>query len=269
MLAVNRCRCKAELDDSTYLCPLCQEQLSNTLADFPALLRELDVTVTRQDHLDLGIVGRGSFNPSPVNWGASKLADEANRTLHTWARVISGSDTATAAAPLLAIWMSQHTALIAARDDSHDCYQDVVTLSKKITDGIDRIERMFIGSCLTVTGHDRQGREIECGCDLYCPRDATHLICHACGAEIEVRRQLLATIARRDLSPEGKLIEVLANLNENITQLQLRTWVMSGALRVRGYIHAGRVVDKQVRRGDARLFSISAARELRRRELIT
>ena len=56
------------------------------------------------------------------------------------------------------------------------------------------------------------------------------------------------------------------SLGEKVSRVKLYEWLKAGHLRPRGFLHHGRIVPELIQRGDARVFSLTQARELRARE---
>lgn len=261
------CRtCRRTTD--TYLCNLCIVDLKQTLAELPWLLTQLQITITRQDKLNLGIVGKsGNASPSPINVGAMELSRQLRSDL---AAIITTLTEARHLTPppadchVMVGWLALHTPEIAGDDNAGTIMRDLNNARDALLRAINRNLRMYCGPCITVTAHNRQGEAIECGHDIYAQRDSDDPVqCPRCKTWTTPREQLLATISRRDLLPEANLLETLDTLGEPVSRNRLYGWIKAGRLRPRGWIHHGRIVPRQVRRGDPRVFSLSQARQLR------
>jgi len=79
--------CRRPLGDSAFYCNDCLEQLGQRIGEMPALLRELEVTATRQAVIGSGDGGRKSAETAlPFNVNAADLLATARNTLTTWVR---------------------------------------------------------------------------------------------------------------------------------------------------------------------------------------
>jgi len=257
-------------DTELFLCALCQRELHTTLDELPWLLVQLDITVGRQDKLNLGIAGGANPNPSPINLGAMELARNIRTTLSTIVRdlcenVGQAPPDRSWTTPWMAEWLSRHHTAIAATDSAGDTMREIHNTRDALIRAINRNLRCYVGPCTTVRGHDRRGRDIECGHDLYANRDNLdeRIQCPRCKSWLYPREQLMETIHRRDLLPESHLLETLDSLGEPVSRVRFYAWLRDGRIKPRGYVHAGRIVPRQIQRGDARVFSLTAARRLR------
>jgi hypothetical protein len=59
---------------------------------------------------------------------------------------------------------------------------------------------------------------------------------------------------------------VLDNLGEHVPRVTLYSWITSGRLPVAGYLSKGGVVARKGHRSEPKVFSLAAARALRRKE---
>jgi hypothetical protein len=258
-------------DTELYLCGLCAKELHALLADLPWLLRQLDITVTRQDKLNLGVLGRsGNASPSPINFGAMELARNLRNQLSTIVRDLcetANLATPQDSTPAMAQWLYGHINTIACSGDAGQIMREIRVGTEAILGTINRSSRMWCGPCTTVVGHDRRGADIECGVDLYAQRDHIGDIqCPRCRQVVNPREQLLTTIKRGDRLPEPKLLEIMESLGEKVSRVRFYDWVREGSIRPCGYIHHGRIVPHRIQRGDPALYSLSQARQLRWRD---
>ena len=260
-------------DTDLFLCTLCTKELGALLCDLPWLLRQLDITVTRQDRLGTAQVGKSSDNPSPINIGAMETARNIHGQLSTLVRDLCESRGMEVPAKawttdIMAGWLQVNLQAITCSEGAGEIYDEIRTTTDAILAAINRSSRMWCGPCTTVVAHDPSGADIECGIDLYADREnlAEMIQCPKCKIYTDPRSQLLTTIKRGDLLPEAKLLEIMDSLGEKVTRYRLLDWVKAGSLRPRGYFHHGRIVPEQIHPNDARMFSLSQARQLRWRE---
>jgi hypothetical protein len=128
---------------------------------------------------------------------------------------------------------------------------------------INRSLRMFAGMCPIPMGNNRFGDEIQCGLVLYAEEDQPEVTCPRCRATVNVERNRQSAVMDRDLLDAARLIDVMHTLGEPVCKERISAWLKAGRLTNRRYVHAGRVVEHRIRRGDAALYSLSQARQLR------
>ena len=255
-------------DTDLFLCTLCTKELGALLGDLPWLLRQLDITVIRQDKLGTATVGKSSDNPSPINVGAMELARNLHGQLSTIVRDLcetrGTTDLPADRNAAMARWLFAHSQAITCSPDAGQIMREIRSGTEAVLQVINRVNRMWCGPCTTVVGHNSQGEDLECGVDLWADRDSLEDIkCTKCLRSVNPRQQLLITLKRGDLLPEPKLLEIMESLGEKVSRVRLYDWIKAGRLRPRGYIHQGRIVPDLIRRGDPRVFSLSQARQLR------
>lgn len=257
-------------DTELFLCGLCAKELHALLADFGWLCEELEVTVVRQDRLATGVIGRSSDNPSPVNVGAMELARNLHGQLSTIVRDLCethGSwELPADRNQAMAGWLYKHSQAITCSPHAGQIMREIRTGTEAVLQVINRVSRMYCGPCTTVVSHGPHGEDIECATDLFADRECPEDIqCPRCKTWIEPRKQLLTTITRRDLLTKSWIIEAMTHLDETITDEEFDAWFYKGRIKIRGYLHSGRIVAKRVRKSDERVFSLTQARQLRRR----
>lgn len=268
------CAAKTQL----YLCNRCTTTLRSLLEDLPWLLNELATTIRRQDQLTNGnTIGHTDGDPGPINLTALDTERDTRATL------INALNTLTAApglpglrldhitTPDIARTLAHNVQRIAHHPKAADIYGDINALvaddeigrAAPLWKAINRQERIFAGPCPTVMGHNQRGEAIHCDTGLYADRDEKLTHCPRCENTIDVAKNRLRAAVDRDLLPEAKLLEVLADLDEKVSRVQLYEWIRTKKIQPRGWIHQGRIVGFRIRRGDPRVFSLSQARALR------
>ncbi|SHT85522.1 bacteriophage protein [Mycobacteroides abscessus subsp. bolletii] len=274
-----------------FLCPRCTEQLRENLDQLAWFVERLDETVTRQDTLTLGSIGQSSEEPMPFNLTASSLAHSARNTITTWVRTVCehhGIEFGpvrvvsldfigplpdsrwrrlprryTPTLPDMCEWLAEHVQAIALTPGAEECADEMEQLREQIIKAINRNERRFAGPCPTIKGHNQRGEQIHCDEMLYAEADEQFVECPRCKSKIDVDKNRLRSAVNRDLMPEAKLLEILESLGEKVPRVKLYEWIRTKRLHIRGWIHAGRIVNTRIRRGDPRVFSLSQARQLR------
>lgn len=268
-----------------FLCRSCEIELHNHLESLPWFIRQLEVTVTRQDRLATGSVGRSGANPSPINIGAMELSRTISTTLIAIVRDLT--EERGRKMPILvtdsvsaAIWLGAHVTAISSGEGAGETMNEIRGIAYAIGKAINRSAPMYCGPCTTIVGRDANG-EVECGRDLWADREEPEqqIQCRKCLVWITPREQLLTMISRRDLLPEFELIKALTHIGEAVSgedcfcgsfdddicrpcRDRFRDWLYRGKLRIRGYLHDGIVVRRKVQDGDRRLFSLAQVRQL-------
>lgn len=196
------------------ICPACTGRLERTLAELPADLRDLQITITRQanagrpestSHGKPGTVVL--YDPDDT---ASKVADQARTGLGTWIRHLVESRglpapalTTTAA---MALWLTHHVQAIAQDEAAGDCYDRIHELHRAIRRAVDNLAKRWAGPCtarLLVADLVIAGAglgigvvERECGADLRTRPGAKVIRCDMCGAEYEPVERLKWILAK-------------------------------------------------------------------------
>lgn len=291
MILCRKCSQPAQL----FLCPRCITELAEHLERLAWLVVELDVTLTKQDVLTRGGVGRSSDEPSPIRFDSTgapiDLDRSARNTITTWVRLVCEHrgiefkpvrvvapdfigplpDSRWRRLPRcyqptladMCEWLAERAHVVALTPGAEECALDMQELSESILKTINRIDRRFAGPCPTITGHNQRGEQIHCDEMLYTEADERFIDCPRCGSKIDVDKNRLRAEVARDLMPEAKLLEILESIDEKVSRVKLYEWIRTKRLHIRGWIHAGRIVNTRIRRGDPRVFSLSQARQLR------
>lgn len=224
------------------LCPGCIHHLEQALAEIPAIVDDLETTLTRQGATGQRDGGRSATKPLPFDLTASGLLHELHRLLAGWVNEVRCSsdrlprDAGTAT---LARWLqtrlprlAQYPAATELADDIHR----VVERSKWVIDR--RPDRWYAGPCLTAgcVEPDVHGRPRPT--DLFVQPKAKRVLCRRCGASYDVaeRRALLLAAAE----------DVLATATEIARAVTSLAGVTVRAARVWQWAHRGRLVAHSV-----------------------
>lgn len=201
------------------LCADCVDALAEALDQLPELIKQLQITVTRQDRLNLGVVGKSSENPSPVNWGAASVANDVEDLLIRWTDTLATANGVSLLPPrtvgprfigplpgpqwrrLLpgylgtplqrARWLAEHLDLVARHIKAGEIFAEVTALTGdpdkpsqlgRLYRAIDKVTKLYAGPCPTVIARDQQGRAVECGEDLKADDGAAEVDCPKCKA---------------------------------------------------------------------------------------
>lgn len=273
--------------------------MKDALDQIPWQMLEVETTICRLDRLNLGIQGRGSDNPSPINLGAAavsaaaesllvELVEKVSSTFQVrffppnsvghlfigpllpgWRRLPRGYS---GSAVQRATWLSHHVNLIAKLETAGEIYDRVTDLTGdpdrpskpgRLIKAIDRSVRCWAGTCPTPVGRDREGLVVTCDRDLWAEDSESEITCPSCQLEINVKRNRERMVMDRDLLPEKRLMEVTDTLGERIYSDKIQKWLKSGRLKPSGYLAGNQIVEHRVDARSARLFSLSRCRQLR------
>jgi hypothetical protein len=290
--------CKSE--SSLYLCEDHIGYLRDSLGEFPWLLDQLDVTITRQDRINTGAIGKSNDIPNPYNVGASRLASEVTILLARWVTNLvvdqglrfmpprtvgsqfvgpllpfwrrlgagySGSPTQHAR------WLHHHVRVLAGREDVGDFFKAVIglvgdpdrpSIPGRLVAAINKRTRIFAGMCPRVFGYGDEGEELTCEATIYALDGATEATCSraGCGEVVNVAQNRMRAKMSRDLMPETQLLETLHNIGEDLPRVRFYDWKSQGRIHVLGYLHDGQIVPQKVRHKDAQVFSLNQVRHL-------
>ena len=232
------------------LCKTCKSQLDQMLADLSWLLHELEVTAARQDRLTVGMA-RPAERPSPANMGAVEL-------LRSIQVQLSGLAHGVKLPPRMLVWWLRELDL-ASRDDAAHCYRAIQSLvgasgRGPVHDIINRCDRRFAGDCP------------DCGELCYARDEDIYITCGACKIPIDVAKNQHRALMEYDLLPERALLAVLDNLGEHVSRVKLYSWIKAGKIWPAGYLGKEGVVARKGGHRDPRVYSLTRARTLRRRE---
>lgn len=199
--------CAAPCGDDGYLCKTHTDDLTADLTTAPALVVDLDVTITRQARLQSASDGgRSTERPLPWNEHASSKAFELNTTLNAWAldtsRVaederdqlihVHHSDTAA-----VAEWLGRNISTLRRHPEAGTAHDEITNAIREARRAIDRpAEQAAYGPCHN-TGDPDQPHG-PCPAYLYGPPGKPVVTCRACGAhhDTTARRQWMLDYTR-------------------------------------------------------------------------
>lgn len=266
-----------------FLCTDCTTLLANMLDEIPWLMQELDARIQRLDRISSGTVGR-SRRPDEMNvmdFDAAETSREVRKLLLKWVTTVAEKHTgrvppglSTVSTPNLARWLKANVDAIArlnlARKGRHPLYDDINRLVSTSRDGgtlhktINRTELHAAGPCPTIVGRHHDGTPRQCETMLFADTYDRNTTCPECGQTVDVEDNRRRAAAERDLHARADLIEVLANIDEPVTDQQVDRWIRAKRLRPLAYREGGAF---KANDQDEPLYSIERARKLRRREL--
>jgi len=237
----NGCQvCSAPCGDAAYLCRAHTEDLALDLAAVPALLAELDITLTRQDRIAAERHGgRSADRPLPYNARAAAKASDLNTTLNAWALDVARlaederdrlvehhySDTAAVAA-----WLGRNLHTLRLHVDAGQAHDEITNAVREARRAIDRpLERIFAGPCSEPLDDGTECRE-----DLYAAPGKAHATCRGCGArhDMQERRDWMLSCIEDQVAYSGLLAGLVTNLGVPIGSSTIRRYAAAGRIKV-------------------------------------
>ncbi|SIM00635.1 Uncharacterised protein [Mycobacteroides abscessus subsp. abscessus] len=277
-----------------FLCSGCVEELDIILDGMPWLLKQIEVSILRQDRLTVGEVGKSAGTPSPLNTDAVVIADRARNTISTWVRDLCETRRIEFTVPMVvsrgfigplkpdwrrvaddyqptaadgARWLAEHVNAIALDVGAARCFKELHDLADEIVAAINRPDRHFAGPCPTVRAYSPTGKAIECGEFLYAGTEERNVTCPKCNQPVDVQRNRQRAWREGDLMTERVLLKRLTDIEEPVSRVQFYAWIKARKVAVRGWLHCGAFVEHYIQRGDPRVFSFREVRQLREAEL--
>lgn len=244
--------CESPTGDDATLCKHCVTDLRRDLQELGPALTDLRVTAARLDK-GAASVGRASgSNPLPVNFDATDIERDVERTLIGWVKDIKAS-AATDALPAparslhrLPQWIAAQLGTVRMMDTADQLMSDIRTALSKCRRAVDRAEqKVFAGTCPTESGG------VECGAILMATQGSTVAHCKVCGQDFDVatwRSVALAWSLDQSAYPET-ISRALSDpvTGECVPAEAIRRWAHRGLIRAVNEDHAA-VADHPVRR---------------------
>lgn len=254
--------CRRPLGDSAYYCDDCLDMLARVLGDLPGLLRELEVTATRQARL--GDTSGPRSRKVEVYWqhSASSVADEADATsadalrrvpfhfwasdllasarnqIVTWARIADEESdrplpsAAAADEHGLCQYLIERLGWFRMRQESVELNDEFTWLRAKALRYIDRSAALlFAGSCDYCK--DEDGKKNQ---NLYARIGAVTITCSPCGTVYDVadRREQMLAEAEDMLFSATVMATAVVSFGERVTPHRIHVWADRGRIMARG-----------------------------------
>jgi len=159
------------------LCRGCLDQLRGELRAVPELVKQLEITLTRQARVGERNGPRGAETPLAYHLRASVDLESLRDGLWMWAEAVGdrrGVEVdAERSAAALATWLLRWAGEVAQHPDVAELHGDILAMTEAARRTIDLPpQRHFVGPC------------DDCGADLYCGPQARDVTCRTpdCGA---------------------------------------------------------------------------------------
>lgn len=204
----NTCPCGRPAGAFT-LCRTCARTLAGLLADVPAIVVDLDVTLARQDRVSEA-VGRsgGDERPLPFNVSASDAARLLQATVCAWAWELGLVTTSTT---LAAQFLAGNVEDLRSRGDVGlllDELAHVVEVGRRVVDR--HVPVLWFGVCGLAEFDGTGGPPHRCAADLWGEHDAATVTCPRCRSEhdAQVRRRAVLDVAVDRELPAADLVRL-------------------------------------------------------------
>lgn len=220
--------CSRPRHDNHAICSMHATQLERDLGDVPALLDELETTLTRQTATGGRNGGRGTEKPLPFDQGASEALDVLRGTLEAWGREVGTRGTALA--------LLGHLEHLFHHPCAADAVEEVGAACRNALRAIDHHrELVYAGRC-----------GADCPDELYARPGRPTVTCRTCGTEHlvgERQREMLEALQAR-LCTVREITRLAAWSGEfpdsRRTENLLNQWVRRGNLVAAGLDLHGR-----------------------------
>jgi hypothetical protein len=230
---VNYCvKCRAPAGGIVVLCNDCTIGLRIELVDVPSLVRDLEITYSRQDQLGKPYGnGPGSGeNPLPFKTHIPEVAWILHHTLASWAHDFNPAHFARPVPTAdVARWLVANLARIRVHAHAGQLVDEITTAIHAARHAIDRPDdrRQFLGPCATELSPG-----LYCRYEVYGVPWNTHATCPQCGTrhDIAARQAWLHDIAQDHL---GTAVEIAGFLQTTGMKCTYET--------IRGYVRRGRL----------------------------
>ena len=225
---VTACRQPMPTGDNSTACPDCWGSFNRTVGDIPALVAELETTLSRQTAMANRGGPRSTETPLPYSTAASDALRLLYATLWPWVReglaahpqlVLQGSGTVGMAHALLSLrgWL-------VTQPDGWQAIDEVAYACAQGRQAIDRApDRTYAGTC------DTDG----CAEELYAVDGRATVVCAVCSTERDVAAWRYARLedAADQLLTLSEMTRAVAETgDETVSRKRLEKWVERGRL---------------------------------------
>lgn len=223
--------CAGVADDTT-ICRACTADLEQALAELPALVGDLESTLSRQGGRSDG-GSRAAEHPVPYDVRASGVLGDLRAVLVGWIRDLDDKPEHHPADNLeaMARWLLARLSGIATHPAAEEIHREIFAAFDRGCRAIDNPpDRQFLGTCPTCSL-----------ADIYARVGATGVICRDCGTAHEVTELRESLKARLDdrLVTAAEFARMRAYLGEAVDRDHIRRLVNVWATRGRITSHPG------------------------------
>lgn len=203
--------CTAPTGDGSQLCARCVRKLSEELRSVQWLVRELEVTQTRQARFTRqqdGNTSSSATTPLPWDDRASLMLGELHATVNAWALHVSSVDEdprdplsgVPVATEPVARWLNRNLVTLRKLNDAGRAHSELLDVIKRGRGTVDRPPDLVTYGLCGNTDPDETGKPTRAACDayLYAPAGFSSIKCRKCGAtfEVKARKEWMLEYAR-------------------------------------------------------------------------
>lgn len=230
------CTCGKPTRDQRTLCDDCIEQLARSLGNVPAVIAELDITLSRQRRFT-DEHSNSDGDALPYNLAASRartrltdaLSSVATRLSVTLHHAQPANLTGDNLAALSAYLLRQLNQLV-----TQPWAADALNITRVVDHCINVIDRpparIYAGPCDT------------CGHDLYARSGKRDVTCYDCGLvyDLAARREWLLSVVEDQLATAVEIARALTTLELPVTAERIRQWKHRERIEARARDRLGR-----------------------------
>ncbi|WP_269939031.1 hypothetical protein [Arthrobacter sp. HY1533] len=231
--------CAAQLKD-VWLCGRHLAQLRDTLRRLPALARDLEDTIAKQDRMNksVGSSGKGGTKPLILNVDASEVMRTLRSTLLVWTHVTYrtiGSAPASFQIHDMAYHLDRVLDKLVAHQPIGALYAEVMHAARMVTQAVDlppsTAGLQYAGPCGAVFPND-----VTCTHQLWARPREDNITCPRCGTEWNVpdRRDNALDAAEDILATADTISRALTAQGVDVTAQNVYDWRRRGKLTPAG-----------------------------------
>jgi hypothetical protein len=230
--------CGAESVDAL-LCHADTTALERELGDVPAIVGELDTTLSKQARIGTPGAPGLARERTPINIGAMNAADTLTNVLGSWVIDVCGEDWPFGPQPssrTFARDLMTHIPAIRRHPAVNELVDEITDAIRQARRAVDRpADRVYLGQCLLETP-DNQGRQVTCLAELYARPQAHEVQCRVCGTTHEVgeRRAWLLQRAADMIVTVREAAQWVGKVGDiHVTEDRIRGYLRRGTLGTR------------------------------------
>jgi hypothetical protein len=239
-MTAHRCNCGLPAHDTT-ICARCSYELERGLAEIPALVTDMDLTLSRQTGVTAQDGGRSAEVALPFNIRVSEVRANLHGTLVGWVRDIHDDDEfyPSDADEDLSRWLLARLDRIRVHPAAEQIVDEIGYAVTEARKAVDRApERLYAGPCLTPTDTGK------CAGELYAKPGAESVKCRDCETvhDLEERRTWLLAAAEDYLAHAALIAQAVTGLGAPVTPERIRKWAERGRITARTVDLEGRAL---------------------------
>lgn len=207
------------------ICGACTNALRGALQRTPALVTELETTLSRQTASGRTEGGRSSEKPMAYGVDASNKLRDLRVAVVVASCLLDPMvlETREFSTTATARWLLRNLDEIRQHERAANMHEHITKAVAAATVAVDRRpDRQYAGAC----GFDGDDREVACSAELYVEVDAAYVDCPSCGERWDVRqrRDVLNAAVRDRLAIAATVAAALTYLDQGVSASTVRSW---------------------------------------------